>query len=183
MKKNYIKTFFVLSGSMLVAYLVVRYIKRKQNIDKEMIEGNTEVQSTTVFEPSSKENYAKDANSENFNLSEFDCNDGTKVPEKYRGNVQLLMNQLEVLRKELGNVPIKINSAYRTPAYNKKIGGVNNSEHTFAKAVDIRTDSHTPSQIKKAIEKLIAEGKMMQGGIGLYPTFVHYDIRGTKSRW
>ena len=59
-----------------------------------MIEGNTEAQNITVFEPSSKENYAKDAKSENFTLSEFDCNDGTKVPEKYRGNVQVLMNPL-----------------------------------------------------------------------------------------
>jgi uncharacterized protein YcbK (DUF882 family) len=182
-KKSYIKTFYIITGSMLVAYLVVRYIKRKQNIEKEMMEGNSEIETNPVFVASSNENYAKNARSANFSLSDFECNDGTPVPEKYRGNVQVLMNQLEALRKELGNTPIKINSAYRHPAYNKKIGGVTNSEHTFAKAADIRTDKHTPSQIKRAIEKLIAEGKMMQGGIGLYPTFVHYDIRGTKSRW
>jgi len=24
---------------------------------------------------------------------------------------------------------------------------------------------------------------MKEGGLGLYNTFVHYDIRGTKARW
>ena len=33
------------------------------------------------------------------------------------------------------------------------------------------------------IEKLIKEGKMKQGGIGIYKGFIHYDIRGTKARW
>jgi len=24
---------------------------------------------------------------------------------------------------------------------------------------------------------------MLQGGVGLYPTFVHYDVRLKKARW
>ena len=30
------------------------------------------------------------------------------------------------------------------------------------------------------IEELIDMGHMLQGGLGLYDTFVHYDIRRTK---
>jgi hypothetical protein len=41
----------------------------------------------------------------------------------------------------------------------------------------------TPKQVLLVIERLIKEGKMMQGGIGVYNTFTHYDIRGTKARW
>ena len=33
------------------------------------------------------------------------------------------------------------------------------------------------------IEELINEGLILQGGLGDYPTFTHYDIRKTKARW
>ena len=41
----------------------------------------------------------------------------------------------------------------------------------------------TPKQVYDAIEILISNGDMLQGGLGLYNTFVHYDFRGNKSRW
>lgn len=118
----------------------------------------------------------------NFSLSEFHCKDGTKVPKEYYSNLQRLMNNLQVLRDHLG-VSILINSGYRSPTHNAKVGGAKNSTHKRALAADIRTNSHTPAQIKSKITELIAAGKMEQGGIGLYPTFVHYDVRGYKARW
>ncbi|MGV4419604.1 hypothetical protein ACQ1QE_10610 [Ornithobacterium rhinotracheale] len=51
------------------------------------------------------------------------------------------------------------------------------------KAADIRVDGVTPERLASIIERLIYNGKMKQGGLGIYPTFVHYDIRGTKTRW
>ncbi len=33
------------------------------------------------------------------------------------------------------------------------------------------------------IEKLIAAGKMEEGGLGIYSTWVHYDHRNVKARW
>ena len=33
------------------------------------------------------------------------------------------------------------------------------------------------------IERLIREGKMEDGGMGRYSTFVHYDVRGSRARW
>lgn len=118
----------------------------------------------------------------NFHLSEFACRDGRQVPQKYLANVQLLAKNLQVLRDHIG-VPIIINSCYRPPDYNAKIGGAKSSQHLTASAADIRTRSHTPKQLHKIIEQLIKEGKMKQGGLGLYPTFVHYDIRNYKARW
>ena len=38
----------------------------------------------------------------------------------------------------------------------------------------------TPLEVYNAIEKLIDDGDMLQGGLGLYDSFVHYDIRGTR---
>lgn len=118
----------------------------------------------------------------NFSLYEFACRDGTPVPEKYIDNVKELAINLQVLRDFLGE-PIHINSSYRHPAYNKKIGGAPNSQHLTASASDITTKSKTPKQLAAVIEKLIAEKKMKQGGLGIYPGFVHYDIRGIKARW
>lgn len=118
----------------------------------------------------------------NFDLHEFYCNDGTPVPEKYLNNVKELANNLQVLRDELGE-PLRINSSYRHPAYNKKIGGKPKSQHLTASAADITAKNYTPQQITDTIERLIKAGKMKQGGIGTYPGFVHFDIRGTKARW
>jgi hypothetical protein len=41
----------------------------------------------------------------------------------------------------------------------------------------------SPQIVHKIILDLIEEGKMKQGGLGLYSSFVHYDVRGTKARW
>lgn len=119
---------------------------------------------------------------ENFHLSEFNCRDGRKVPPQYMDNVQKLANNLQVLRDEIGQ-PININSCYRPPDYNKRIGGAKNSQHLTASAADITTKGKTPRQLAAIVEKLIAKGKMKQGGLGIYPGFIHYDIRPRKARW
>lgn len=119
----------------------------------------------------------------NFNIAEFNCHDGTPVPKELIQNVQLLANNLQVLRDYLGE-PIKVNSGYRTPAYNAKLeGSAKNSQHLQAKAADIVVKNKSPRKLHAIIKKLIDEGKMKQGGLGLYPGFVHYDVRGRKARW
>ena len=122
-------------------------------------------------------------NTANFSMAQFNSRDGVAVPNKYTGNVYKLMEQLEIIRAALGNKGIRINSGYRSPVHNASVGGVKNSEHTRGKAADIAMDEYTPKQIKDMIESLISQGKILQGGVGLYGTFVHYDIRGVKSRW
>lgn len=119
----------------------------------------------------------------NFSLSEFDCKDGTKVPEKYHGNAQRLANNLQILRDHL-DVPVRVTgSGYRTVAHNKKKGGAKFSQHLTCSGADINANGFTPKELAAEIEKLIANGKMEQGGIGIYPGFVHYDFRGTRARW
>ena len=100
---------------------------------------------------------------------------GSKVPEALEANVRLLATQLQALRDHIG-IPIHLNSAYRTEAYNASIGGSPKSQHKLAKAADMVTSKYTPKQLAAIIKKLIKEGKMMQGGVGVYPSFVHYDI-------
>jgi uncharacterized protein YcbK (DUF882 family) len=119
---------------------------------------------------------------DNFSWGEFHCKDGTHVPDSLMPNVVEIAQNLQVLRDYLG-CPIHINSAYRTPYYNRRIGGVDNSFHIKAMAVDIVSRNHSPTQLKSIINGLINQGKMKQGGLSAYASFVHYDIRGYKARW
>jgi len=119
---------------------------------------------------------------DNFDSFEFNCKDGTIVPNELYSNMVELAKNLQVLRDELGK-PVRINSAYRTPKYNKKVGGASKSQHLLCKAADIVVAGVTPLEVAETIERLIKEKKMMQGGIGIYNTFTHYDIRGVKARW
>jgi uncharacterized protein YcbK (DUF882 family) len=117
-----------------------------------------------------------------FKISEFDSKDGAEMPSDVKMNVIELIDNLNVLRQELGS-PLFVNSGYRSPEHNKSIGGSLNSQHLTGKAADIRSNEYTPKQIKEKIEELIKVGKMKQGGLSAYNTFVHYDIRGKKARW
>lgn len=118
----------------------------------------------------------------NFSKKEFDSKDVSEMPQDVFVNIQKLANQLQVLRDYLGK-QISINSAYRSPSHNKSVGGAKNSQHLYGKASDITVKEMTPKQVYDAIEILISNGDMLQGGLGLYNTFVHYDFRGNKSRW
>lgn len=115
---------------------------------------------------------------QNFSIREFMCKDGTHVPEHLLSNVRQLATNLQVLRSYLA-VPIIINSGYRTPAYNKKVGGAFGSQHLLANAADIHTKEYSPFYIYNKLRELMKSGKIEAGCIILYNTFVHYDRRGT----
>ena len=118
----------------------------------------------------------------NFNKSEFESKDGSSMPKEVFYNIQKVANQLQFLRDYLGK-SIRVNSAYRSPRHNASIGGVKNSQHVLGKASDIVVSGLTTTEVYNIIEELIDKGDMLQGGLGLYNSFVHYDIRGGKARW
>ena len=85
-----------------------------------------------------------------FKISEFDSKDGAEMPSSVKVNVIELIDNLNVLRQELGS-PLYVNSGYRSPEHNKNIGGSINSQHLTGKAADIRSNEYTPKQIKEKI--------------------------------
>ena len=118
----------------------------------------------------------------NFNKAEFDCKCGCEMPKEVLINIQKLAEQLQAIRT-ISEQPIQINSAYRCAKHNKAIGGVKNSQHVLGKAADIVIKDHTAEETFYLISELINDGDMLQGGLGSYNTFTHYDIRKTKARW
>lgn len=89
-----------------------------------------------------------------------------------------LMDKLERLRKRLGNRPLIVNSGYRTPEHNRKVGGVDDSQHLDGKAADIILANMDGAEI---------EGHARQigfTGIGRYPHkgIIHVDV-GPARTW
>jgi len=120
----------------------------------------------------------------NFNIKEFESKDGSKMPSDIFLNMIKLANQLQILRDYTGRA-ITVNSGYRSPKHNAKIGGSLSSQHLLGKAADITIEGLKPAEVYRLIDELIGMGLMLQGGLGLYEKkgFVHYDIRKTKARW
>ena len=130
-----------------------------------------------------------------FELREFlysrfyaEANVQNRVIESYhqdvavQDNLQILAEQLQVLRDYIAK-PVSINIAYRPHWWEKMRGRSGKSQHCLGKAADIRVLGYDTRELHKAILELIAENKMQNGGLGLYSTFVHYDIRPYPARW
>ena len=118
----------------------------------------------------------------NFSLEEFNSKCGRPIPNNVLPNIIELAKNLQILRNSV-NKSISITSGYRSPEHNAKVKGAKDSQHIKGTAADIKVVGMTPKEVALVIEGLIASGKMKQGGIGIYPSWVHYDIRGVKARW
>ena len=118
----------------------------------------------------------------NFSLQEFQSKDGAEMPREAMENIFKLADAVQLIRNTI-DCPLHINSAYRSPSHNEAIGGVKDSQHVKGKASDLTSRNHSPIVLHDIIETLIEGGHIPEGGLGLYRSFVHYDIRGTKARW
>ncbi len=109
---------------------------------------------------------------EHYTLVELACKDGTDRVRVHPALVALL----EAIRAAV-KLPVHINSGYRTPAYNAKIGGAKASRHVMGLAADITVRGMAPTDVAKIV------GKLNPGGMGLYNSFVHVDVEGISRRW
>lgn len=119
----------------------------------------------------------KDGNtnlSANFKVREFRCKDGSDKVLISDDLVKLLQK----IRDYFGK-PVTLNSAYRNATYNAKIGGASKSQHVNGNAADIVVKGIKPEDVAKYAEYIMPK----TGGIGLYPTFTHVDVRTNRSRW
>lgn len=90
-----------------------------------------------------------------------------RLPYGIEGNIAALVeNVLEPARRKLGK-PIIVNSGFRCPLHNGRVGGATASQHMKGEAADLRIDGK-PEELARVI---VANGKFDQ--LILYPTFVH----------
>lgn len=117
---------------------------------------------------------------------ELACNDGTPYPIDWRSTRALtLAREFEEIRASLGGKPIRINSAYRHEAYNRKVGGSKNSQHVQGRALDLSPLHCTLRELEDAVLARARTVSSSINGVGFYPTFVHFDIRPSERlvRW
>lgn len=105
---------------------------------------------------------------QHFKAEEFRCKDGTK---EFLWAIELL-EVLETIRNHF-NEPVIINSGYRTPTWNTRVGGAKNSYHVKGMAADIRVKNVSPKEVAKYASEYMKD----HGGVICYTNFVHVDVR------
>lgn len=113
--------------------------------------------------------------SAHFKVREFACHDGSDTVFVSPA----LVDVLEKIRSHFGK-PVTILSGYRTDAYNGKTkDAAQYSQHKYGMAADITISGVSPARVAAYAETLLPN----TGGIGIYKTFTHIDVRKVKSRW
>ena len=102
-------------------------------------------------------------------------------PPELWGNVIALARVLDAFREAMGK-SVVLTSVYRSPAYNKAIGGASRSQHMAFTAADLKVAGGNTGQWAEQLKKLRQQG-LFEGGIGIYNSFVHVDTRGTRVDW
>ena len=118
---------------------------------------------------------------ENFSMDEFECKCGCVMPEFVKKNVQELAENLQVIRDAYGK--IDLTNSYRCKKHNADVGGSVNSQHLKGKAADIKSSDINPEDMAAIVDDLMKSEKFKIGGVGIYNTFTHVDIRGSRARW
>ena len=108
-----------------------------------------------------------------FKPEEFDSPD---MPGSGLSNMQPTFITKLVIARKLAGTPFKVNSGYRSPAHNKKVGGVKDSSHIKGWAADIACTDSTRFQIVSA---LIDAGFSR---IGIGRTYIHMDMDPAKPK-
>ena len=112
---------------------------------------------------------------DHFRVYEFACSDGSDVVFVS----QALADILENIRVHFGK-PVHIHSGYRTVSFNASLkNSSKKSQHCNGLAADLHVDGHTHLEVYNYACQLLGD----HGGVGIYDTFVHVDVRAKKSRF
>lgn len=89
-----------------------------------------------------------------------------------------LLDSLTKIREHF-NAPVTITSGNRCIKHNASVGGAENSKHVAGIAADFKVSGVCPAEVASTLHTWYP-GKY---GIGVYPSWVHLDVREQKARW
>lgn len=105
----------------------------------------------------------------------------TDPPFELWQNAAALFKLVDKIRDAAG-CRIILASVYRSPLYNRAVGGEKASYHMQFKAADLVPVGISAAKLHAICERL-RDGGLWKGGLGKYPTFVHVDVRGRNADW
>ena len=113
-----------------------------------------------------------------FKMKEFECHDGCEMPASAQENIAALMEAvLDPARERLGKA-IRVNSGYRCPKHNLKVGGAVGSQHMKGEAADVvpgDSGQVTGDSLERLVRIIKEQGVFDQ--MIVYPTFVHVSYK------
>jgi lysozyme family protein len=106
----------------------------------------------------------------------------TDPPREKWDNVVPLARVLEEFRKRIG-AKVRLTNVYRSPDYNRSVGGAKNSQHVQFCAADVQVPDRGGPQLWADTLRAMRQEGFFSGGIGIYNSFVHVDTRGSNADW
>lgn len=106
---------------------------------------------------------------------------GNRIPvdDAVVDNIIRIAKVMEEVRELVGAKPITVNSWYRDPVTNRRVGGASKSRHLVGDAVDFTVEGISPPAVNALLEPWWGD----RGGIASASCFTHIDGRGYKARW
>lgn len=89
---------------------------------------------------------------------------------------------IDRMAREMGRPVDCVLSAYRSPRYNRAVGGKSRSLHMQNQAVDVRFHGASPRHVA-SVARYLRKKRKFSGGVGRYSSFVHVDTRGYNADW
>jgi len=116
--------------------------------------------------------------SKHFSRSEFSCGCGCGFDVVDAELISVLEDLREALQSTI-TIKETNGSGCRCRAHNKAVGGSSSSQHLLGKAADINVTGVDPEEVQEYLLDKYPDSY----GIGVYNSFTHIDVRGTKARW
>lgn len=93
--------------------------------------------------------------------------------------IMISADAMQEVRALLDGPDIYINSWYRDPATNARVGGASQSRHCAGDGVDFRVQGLRPDQVYAKLNSWWGN----RGGLASSSVFTHIDVRGHQARW
>ena len=119
-----------------------------------------------------------------FRVREFACKDGSDavfIHPQLPWDLESIRYQANQEHRGSGaEIPLIINSGYRTASHNAKQPGASpRSQHLYGCAADIRM----PGVPVEDLQRYARNVSPNRGGVGVYGTFLHFEKRTAKADW